>query len=164
MHSEFYVVEEDQAKLINDTKAAWRPCDRSRNNKLPYSGVCNRRGWHFKGRKRLDRDLYLSGLLLQDDRRPDHQFPSAGVYTGDAGICTGWKRAYYGMLMKWQCRRNTDFSLLEMPCLFYKNNAKRIQNLEIKTRSLQLDVVASASGTLYGFRHCILRVFVIFVM
>ena len=75
-----------------------RPCDRSRNNELPYSGVGNRRGRHFKSRKRLDRDLYLSGLLLQDDRRTDHQFPSAGVHTGDAGIGTGWKRAYYGSL------------------------------------------------------------------
>ena len=48
MHSEFYVVEEDQAKLINDTKSSRRPCDRSRNNELPYSGVGNRRGRHFK--------------------------------------------------------------------------------------------------------------------
>ena len=94
MHSEFYVVEEDQAKLINDTKAAGGRVIAE----LPYSGVGNRRGRHFKSRKRLDRDLYLSGLPLQDDRRTDHQFPSAGVHTGDAGIGTGWKRAYYGSL------------------------------------------------------------------
>ena len=90
MHSEFYVVEEDQAKLINDTKAA--------GGRVIAVGTTSRRGRHFKSRKRLDRDLYLSGLPLQDDRRTDHQFPSAGVHTGDAGIGTGWKRAYYGSL------------------------------------------------------------------
>ena len=39
MHSEFYVVEEDQAKLINDTKETGRPCDLRRNHKLPYPGI-----------------------------------------------------------------------------------------------------------------------------
>ena len=72
MHSEFYVVEEDQAKLINDTKAA--------GGRVIAVGTTSCR------------------LPLQDDRRTDHQFPSAGVHTGDAGIGTGWKRAYYGSL------------------------------------------------------------------
>ena len=41
MHSEFYMVEEDQAKLINDTKKARRTCDLRRNHKLPYPGISN---------------------------------------------------------------------------------------------------------------------------
>lgn len=98
MHSEFYVVEEDQAKLINDTKAAGgrviavgtTSC-RTLESATGEDGILKAgSGW--------SRDLYLSGLPLQDDRRTDHQFPSAGVHTGDAGIGTGWKRAYYGSL------------------------------------------------------------------
>ena len=38
------------------------------------------------------------GYQLQNDGLTDHQFPSAGVHTGDAGIGTGGKRAYYGSL------------------------------------------------------------------
>ena len=42
MHSEFYVVEEDQAKLINDTKKAGNRGDFCWNNKLQDPGVCHR--------------------------------------------------------------------------------------------------------------------------
>ncbi len=41
MHSEFYMVEEDQAKLINDTKKERRKSDFRRNHELPYTGISN---------------------------------------------------------------------------------------------------------------------------
>ena len=66
MHSEFYMVEESEAKKINDTKAAGGRV------------ICV---------------LYLSGLQIQDSGLPDHQLPSAGVYSGDAGFCAGRPRA-----------------------------------------------------------------------
>ncbi len=65
MHSEFYMVEEDQAKLINDTKKNRRKSDFCGNYELPYPGVRSRRGWNREGRKRLDRDLYLSGYKFK---------------------------------------------------------------------------------------------------
>ena len=42
MHSEFYMVEESEAKKINDTKDKRRTCDLRWNHKLPYPGIRNR--------------------------------------------------------------------------------------------------------------------------
>ena len=92
MHSEFYIVEEDQAKLINDTKKA------GRNHKLQNTGICNRRRWNSEIRKRMDRNLYLSGLSFQNDRCPDHKFPPAGIHTCDAGVCAGRQGEYHACL------------------------------------------------------------------
>ena len=62
MHSEFYVVEEDQAALINETKEERRKDHFRRNYQPPYAGVRLHRGRHSESRKRLDRYLHLSGL------------------------------------------------------------------------------------------------------
>ena len=72
MHSEFYIVEEDQAKLINDTKKAGKrviavgttSC-RTLESATGEDGILTRR-------KRMDRDLYLSGISFQNDRWTDH--------------------------------------------------------------------------------------------
>ena len=42
MHSEFYIVEPEQAELINRVKKRRREDCGSRNDKLPYAGVGNR--------------------------------------------------------------------------------------------------------------------------
>ena len=62
MHSEFYIVEEDQAKLINDTKknggrviAVGTTSCRTLESATGEDGV-------LKVWKRLDRDFYLSRL------------------------------------------------------------------------------------------------------
>lgn len=93
MHSEFYMVEESEAKKINDTKAAGgrvicvgtTSC-RTIESATGEDGI-------LKGRQWLDGYLYLSGLQIQDSGLPDHQLPSAGVYSGDAGFCAGRPRA-----------------------------------------------------------------------
>ena len=64
MHSEFYMVEEDQAKLINETKTEGWADYRSGHYQLPYPGIRYRRGWNLKSRKRLDGDLHLSGISI----------------------------------------------------------------------------------------------------
>ena len=40
MHSEYYVVEEEQARLINDTRAAGGRGDLRGNYQLPHAGIC----------------------------------------------------------------------------------------------------------------------------
>ncbi len=98
MHSEFYVVEEDQAKLIQRHESL-RPSGNFRwNNQLQDPGVSNRGRWNSQSGKRMDRDFHLSGLSVPDDRRIDHEFPSAGIHTADAGVGAGGKRAYHGGL------------------------------------------------------------------
>ncbi len=64
MHSEFYMVEEDQAKLINETKTEGWTDYCSGYDQLQYPGVRYRRGRNLKSRKRLDGDLYLSGISV----------------------------------------------------------------------------------------------------
>lgn len=61
MHSEFYVVEEDQARLINDTKKR-RACDFRRDHKLSDAGVCHGRRRDPASRKRMDGHIYISGI------------------------------------------------------------------------------------------------------
>ena len=64
MHSEFYIVEESEAKKINDTKAdggrvicvGTTSC-RTLESATGDDGI-------LKGRKRLDRDLHLSGIQV----------------------------------------------------------------------------------------------------
>ena len=98
MHSEFYMVEEDQAKLINDTKKAGgrvisvgtTSC-RTLESATGEDGILQRR-------KRLDRDLYLSGLQIQDDRRTDHQLPPAGIHADDAGFRSCRQGKHHGSL------------------------------------------------------------------
>ena len=42
MHSEFYRIEEDQAKLINETHAKGGQDHLCRYDELPYTGICRR--------------------------------------------------------------------------------------------------------------------------
>ena len=49
-------------------------------------------------KKRLDEDFHLSRIHLQGGGLPCDKFPSAGIYTDHAGICTGGKRACHGSL------------------------------------------------------------------
>ena len=58
MHSEYFFIEEDQAKLINDTKAAG-------GRVIAVGTTSCRTGWNVKSHQRLDRHLHLSGLPVQ---------------------------------------------------------------------------------------------------
>ena len=98
MHSEFYIVEEDQAKLINDTKknggrviAVGTTSCRTLESATGEDGVLKSgSGWT---------EIFIyPGYKFKDDRRTDHQLPSAGIHTGYAGVCTGWKREYSACL------------------------------------------------------------------
>ena len=89
MHSEFYIVEEDQAKLINDTKKAGKRVIAVGTTSCRTLESATGEDGILKIRKRMDRNLYLSGLSFQNDRCPDHKLPPAGIYTRYAGICTG---------------------------------------------------------------------------
>ena len=67
MHSEFYMVEEDQAKLINDTKknggrviSVGTTSCRTLESATDENGI-------LTGRKWLDRNFYLSGISFQND-------------------------------------------------------------------------------------------------
>ena len=64
MHSEFYVVEEDQAALINETKKKGGQDHFCGNDQSSYAGVGFFGGWYSESRKRLDGYLYLSGLSV----------------------------------------------------------------------------------------------------
>ena len=62
MHSEFYIVEEDQAKLINDTKKnGGRVISVGTTSCRTLESATGEDGIR-ESRKRMDRDLYLSGL------------------------------------------------------------------------------------------------------
>ena len=91
MHSEFYIVEEDQAKLINDTKKAGKrviavgttSC-RTLESATGEDGILKSgSGWT---------EIFIYPAISQVYRCPDHKLPSAGVYTADAGVRTGRKR------------------------------------------------------------------------
>ena len=98
MHSEFYVVEEDQAALINETKKKGGKIISVGTTSLPYAGVRLHRGRHSESRKRLDRYFHLSRLPVQDRRPPDYQLPPPGVHPYHAGLRPGRKRTHHGSL------------------------------------------------------------------
>ena len=60
MHSEFYVVEEDQARLINETKAAGGRVIAVGTTSCRTLESVRRGGRGLKSGKRMDRDFYLS--------------------------------------------------------------------------------------------------------
>ena len=88
MHSEFYMVEESEAKKINDTKTnggrvicvGTTSC-RTLESATGDDGI-------LKAGSGLDRDLYLSGIQIQDPGLPDHKLPSSGIHTRHARVRT----------------------------------------------------------------------------
>ena len=90
MHSEFYIVEEDQAKLINDTKKNGGRVISVGTQAVVLESATGEdgivkatSGWT---------EIFIYPAISQVYRCPDHKLPSAGVYTADAGVRTGRKR------------------------------------------------------------------------
>ena len=98
MHSEFYMVEEDQAKLINDTKKnGGRVISVGTTSCRTLESATDENGILQAGSGWTEIFIY-PGYQFQNDRWTDHEFPSAGIYASYAGICTGRKRTYHGSL------------------------------------------------------------------
>ena len=74
MHSEYCVISQETADLINRTKANGGRC------------ILGRGGRPYGSQGRLDQHLHLSRLPLQGDGWAGDQFPSAGEYADYAGI------------------------------------------------------------------------------
>lgn len=91
MHSEFYIVEEDQAKLINDTKkAGGRVISVGTTSCRTLESATGEDGI-LKAGSGWIRDFYLSGYHFKDDGLITNFIPS-GIYSSYAGIRTGRKR------------------------------------------------------------------------
>ena len=97
MHSEFYIVEEDQAKLINDTKKAGKrviavgttSC-RTLESATGEDGILKSgSGWT---------EIFIYPAIIQNDRCPDHKLPPAGIHTCDVGVCAGRQGEYHACL------------------------------------------------------------------
>ena len=118
MHSEYCVVPQETADLINRTKAAG---DLRGHHLLPDDRELGGGGRTHEGQGRVDQHLYLSRLPVQGDGRAHHQLPSAGehpyhagVRPGGAGACAGGLRGggqgAVSVFLLWGCdvhrRRN----------------------------------------------------------
>ncbi len=65
MHSEFCIVPDETARIINETKAAGRPRRVRRHDLLPHGGELCEAGRHDGAHERLDEHLYLPGLQFK---------------------------------------------------------------------------------------------------
>ena len=100
MHSEFYIVEEEQAERINDTKR--------RGNKVVAVGTTSCRtleaatgedGILKSGSGWTDIFIY-PGYQFRMIDQPDYELPSSGVHAADAGFRSGRERTYAWRLMR----------------------------------------------------------------
>ena len=98
MHSEFYMLDEENAAIINNTRTNGGRIFRCRHNGNAHTGNHRRRGRFCSSVLRLDQYLYLSGLPVQGCRLPCDQFPSAGKHTDDADFCIRIARYDYAHL------------------------------------------------------------------
>ena len=88
MHSEFYVVEEDQAKLINDTKAAGgRVIAVGTTSCRTLESATGEDGILKAGSGWTEIFIY-PGYKIQDPGLPDHKLPSSGIHTRHARVRT----------------------------------------------------------------------------
>ena len=89
MHSEFYMIDEEAAEKVNRAKENGKCviCVGQRAA-VPWNPRRTREG-KAESLQRMDGDIHLSGIPVQDPGRTDHQFPSAGVHADHAGIRTG---------------------------------------------------------------------------
>ena len=98
MHSEFYIIEESQAKLINDTKqAGGRIVSVGTTSCRTLESASDENGILKAGSGWTDIFIY-PGYRFKMVDAPDHQFSSAGIHAGDAGIGSGGKGPHYGGL------------------------------------------------------------------
>ena len=87
MHSEYCVIPQETADIINETK--------KNGGRVICVGTTSCRtleSWAAEDgtmscHRRLDKHLHLPGLPLQGDGCSGHQFPPAGVHSYHAGIC-----------------------------------------------------------------------------
>ena len=86
MHSEYCVISQETADLINRTKANGGPVHLRGHHLLPDAGILGGGGRPHGGQGRLDQYLYLSRLPLQGDGRPGDQLPPAGEHPHHAGV------------------------------------------------------------------------------
>ena len=83
MHSEYCVIPQETADLINETKA--------RGGRVICVGTTSCRTVEsWAGLCRMDQYLHLSGLPVQGVGRPDYKFSLAGIYADYAGVSFGW--------------------------------------------------------------------------
>jgi S-adenosylmethionine:tRNA ribosyltransferase-isomerase len=85
MHSEYCVISQETADLINRTKANGGLHLRG-HHLLPDAGILGGGGRPHGGQGRLDQHLYLPRLPLQGDGRPCDQLPPAGEHPHHAGV------------------------------------------------------------------------------
>ena len=87
MHSEYCVIPQETADLINETKKNGGHL--RGHHLLPHHRKLGRRGRHHDGQRRMDGYLHLSRVSVQGTGRSDYQLPSAGVHSDYAGVRPG---------------------------------------------------------------------------
>ena len=98
MHSEYYQVSAEAAEKINRAKEnGHRVICVGTTSCRTVESASDENG-HLEECCDNTDIFYLSGLPLQGAGRPDHQFPSAGIHSGDAGFRPGRTGACAGCL------------------------------------------------------------------
>ena len=94
MHSEYCVIPQETADLINETKRGGGRVICVGNDLLPHGGELGRGGRNDDRIGGLDEHLHLSRLPLQGARRADYELPPAGVDAHHARLGARGARAY----------------------------------------------------------------------
>ena len=98
MHSEFYQVDETAANLINETRknggriicVGTTSCRTIESAAAPDGTLRPCSGWT---------EIFIyPGYQFKVSRLPDHKLSSSGIYTFDAGVRPGRKRAHSGCI------------------------------------------------------------------
>ena len=90
MHSEYCIIPQETADLINETRK------NGGHHLLPHHRKLGCRGWDHDGQRRVDGYFHLSRLPIQGHGCADHQFPPAGIHPDHAGVRPGGPGAYPG--------------------------------------------------------------------
>ena len=85
MHSEWYCIDEATAGKIAAAKKRGEKGHRRGHDELPHAGGRRHKIRRDLPVQRRDGHLHLSRIQIQGHRRPDHQFPSAGIDADHAG-------------------------------------------------------------------------------
>ena len=98
MHSEFYVVEEDQAELINTTKKnGGRVISVGTTSCRTLESASSEDGTLHAGSGWTDIFIYPGYRFKMIDGL-NHQLPFAGIHIADVGVCAGRKRKNHARL------------------------------------------------------------------
>ena len=114
MHSEYCVIPQETADLINETKKNGGRVICVGTTSCRTIEISGSGGWNHACQRRMDRHFYLSGVQVQGAGRTGNKLSSAGVHTHHAGIGIGGTRARAGglsaggggtvpLLLVWRC-------------------------------------------------------------